>query len=122
MGKKKLNLWFQVRKKPDDLKFDCIVVDVEFHPKKDVIASGTIDGDIFLYVTLCSCHVCAFLPLESNKQSIRRKVGLVLFAILLLSPPFPKELARMASTQESFLQALLFRDGEQSRIDDFDAS
>ena len=34
--------------KPKDINFTDIVVDLQFHPEKDVIAAGTIEGDLFL--------------------------------------------------------------------------
>jgi len=34
--------------KPKDINFTDIVVDISFHPTKDVIASSTIEGDVFL--------------------------------------------------------------------------
>ena len=37
---------FQERDSPKDIKFDSIIVDVVFHPEKDVIVAGDIDGDI----------------------------------------------------------------------------
>ncbi|XP_067136859.1 WD repeat-containing protein 55 [Centruroides vittatus] len=36
-------------KAPDDIEFDDVVVDISLHPSKDVIAAGTMDGDIFVY-------------------------------------------------------------------------
>ena len=33
---------------PKDLKFDTIVVDLSFHPQKDVIACADIDGELAL--------------------------------------------------------------------------
>ena len=36
---------------PKDLTFSDIVVDIDFHPQKDVIAAGTIEGQVILYVS-----------------------------------------------------------------------
>lgn len=47
------NVLFQERAnpsmdKPKDINFTDIVVDISFHPAKDVIASSTIEGDVYL--------------------------------------------------------------------------
>ena len=41
---------FQIPEHPKDLNFSEIVVDIKFHPEKDVIAAGTIEGQVILYV------------------------------------------------------------------------
>ena len=43
-------LFFFQMSKPKDLNFSDIVVDIGFHPQKDVIAAGTIEGQVILYV------------------------------------------------------------------------
>jgi len=34
--------------KPKDISFEDMVIDVQFHPQKNVIATGSIEGDVFL--------------------------------------------------------------------------
>lgn len=46
----KTDFSFQNGNVPKDIKFDSIVVDLSFHPNKDIIAAGDIDGDITVYV------------------------------------------------------------------------
>lgn len=33
---------------PNDIKFETVLIDICFHPLNDVIAVGTIDGDIYM--------------------------------------------------------------------------
>lgn len=36
------------QQKPFQIKFDSIVLNVNFHPDKDVIAAGDIDGNVMM--------------------------------------------------------------------------
>ena len=37
---------------PKNITCDSVIVDIDFHPSKDVIAVGDLDGDVTVYVTL----------------------------------------------------------------------
>ena len=41
-----MSISFQDHDVPKDIHFDSIVVDLSFHPKKNILAAGDIDGDI----------------------------------------------------------------------------
>ena len=43
-----IKYFLQVQEQPKDLNFSEIVVDIDFHPGKDVIAAGTIEGQVSL--------------------------------------------------------------------------
>lgn len=47
---------FQILQQPKDLDFSEIVVDIDCHPTKDVIAVGTIEGQVILYVKAEAVH------------------------------------------------------------------
>ena len=35
---------------PKNITCDSVIVDIDFHPSKDVIAVGDLDGDVTVYV------------------------------------------------------------------------
>ena len=37
---------------PKNITCDSVIVDIDFHPSKDVIAIGDLDGDVTVYVSL----------------------------------------------------------------------
>ena len=37
---------------PKNITCDSVIVDIDFHPSKDVIAVGDLDGDVTVYVSL----------------------------------------------------------------------
>ncbi|XP_041061356.1 WD repeat-containing protein 55 [Carcharodon carcharias] len=51
----------RVRETPEDITFDAIVNTIAFHPTRDVIAAGDVDGDV--YVVSYSCE-------ESGNQEL----------------------------------------------------
>lgn len=46
---------------PKQIDFDCIIEDVCCHPSKDILAAGSIDGDITMSVAYSSPHECFVL-------------------------------------------------------------
>ncbi|KAL4230231.1 WD domain repeat-containing protein 55 [Mactra antiquata] len=57
--------------KPKDINFDDIVVDINFHPEKDVIASSSIEGDVFLHTYSTSSENNLLMKLSNHKKSCR---------------------------------------------------
>ncbi|XP_067882070.1 WD repeat-containing protein 55-like [Heterodontus francisci] len=43
----------RVRETPEDITFDAIVNTIAFHPTRDIIAAGDVDGDVYVYVFHC---------------------------------------------------------------------
>ncbi|KAJ8404553.1 hypothetical protein AAFF_G00338200 [Aldrovandia affinis] len=43
----------RVRETPEDIRFEAIVNTLAFHPTRDVLAAGDIDGDIYVYSYSC---------------------------------------------------------------------
>lgn len=58
-------------RKPHDITFDDIIVDVNFHPEKDVIASGSIEGDVFLHSYSATSENGELMKLSHHKKSCR---------------------------------------------------
>ncbi|KPP69765.1 WD repeat-containing protein 55-like [Scleropages formosus] len=44
----------RVRETPEDIRFEAIVNTVSFHPTRDILATGDIDGDIYVYSYSCT--------------------------------------------------------------------
>ncbi|XP_048851057.1 WD repeat-containing protein 55 [Brienomyrus brachyistius] len=44
----------RIRETPEDIKFDAIVNTLAFHPTRDILAAGDIDGDIYVYSYSCT--------------------------------------------------------------------
>ncbi|KAJ8348319.1 hypothetical protein SKAU_G00269080 [Synaphobranchus kaupii] len=44
----------RVRETPEDIRFEAIVNTLAFHPTRDVLAAGDIDGDIYVYSYSCT--------------------------------------------------------------------
>ncbi|XP_045203971.2 LOW QUALITY PROTEIN: WD repeat-containing protein 55-like [Mercenaria mercenaria] len=58
-------------RKPKDISFSDIVVDICFHPEKDVIASGTIEGDAYLHSYSTTSENSELMKLSHHKKSCR---------------------------------------------------
>ncbi|XP_028813754.1 WD repeat-containing protein 55 [Denticeps clupeoides] len=43
----------KTRETPEDITFEAIVNTLAFHPKKEILAAGDIDGDIYIYAYSC---------------------------------------------------------------------
>lgn len=56
---------------PKDLNFSEIVVDIKFHPEKDVIAAGTIEGQVILHSYSCTAENSELLTFNEHKKSCR---------------------------------------------------
>ncbi|XP_061104530.1 WD repeat-containing protein 55 isoform X2 [Conger conger] len=44
----------RVRETPEDIRFEAIVNTLAFHPTRDILAAGDIDGDIYVYSYSCT--------------------------------------------------------------------
>ncbi|MBN3297367.1 WDR55 protein, partial [Amia calva] len=44
----------KIRETPEDIQFDAIVNTVAFHPSRDILAAGDLDGDIYVYAYSCT--------------------------------------------------------------------
>ncbi|KAI4884395.1 hypothetical protein NFI96_011239, partial [Prochilodus magdalenae] len=44
----------KIRETPEDIKQEAIVNTLAFHPNRDILAAGDIDGDIFVYSYSCT--------------------------------------------------------------------
>lgn len=44
----------KIRETPEDIKLEAIVNTLAFHPDRDILAAGDIDGDIYLYSYSCT--------------------------------------------------------------------
>ncbi|KAJ8266118.1 hypothetical protein GJAV_G00126130 [Gymnothorax javanicus] len=44
----------RVRETPEDIRFEAIVNTIAFHPARDILAAGDIDGDIYVYSYSCT--------------------------------------------------------------------
>ncbi|KAK3577747.1 hypothetical protein CHS0354_015784 [Potamilus streckersoni] len=53
-------------KKPKDIELADIVIDVDFHPIKSIVAAGTIEGEIIVYSYSCD-------PAKENKELQKSK-------------------------------------------------
>lgn len=56
---------------PKDIKFDAIVVDLCFHPARNVIATGDIDGDIAIHSYATGEENHLLMKLTHHKKSCR---------------------------------------------------
>ncbi|KAM8974169.1 WD repeat-containing protein 55 [Pelodytes ibericus] len=43
----------RVRETPEDISFEAAVNTIAFHPSRDIIAAGDVDGDLFVYSFAC---------------------------------------------------------------------
>lgn len=59
------------RKKPKDILFDDIVIDVAFHPSKDVIASAHICGEVNVHSYSTTSENQNLMTLDHHKKSCR---------------------------------------------------
>ncbi|XP_078054177.1 WD repeat-containing protein 55 [Mustelus asterias] len=59
----------RVRETPEDVTFDAIVNTIAFHPTRDVIAAGDVDGDV--YVISYSCEESANQELWSSGHHLK---------------------------------------------------
>ncbi|XP_033741992.1 WD repeat-containing protein 55-like [Pecten maximus] len=57
--------------KPKDIKFDGVVVDICFHPIKDVIAAGDIDGEVSLHSYSSTGKNNTLMTFKNHKKSCR---------------------------------------------------
>ncbi|XP_021375127.1 WD repeat-containing protein 55-like [Mizuhopecten yessoensis] len=57
--------------KPKDIKFDGVVVDICFHPSKDVIAAGDIDGEVSLHSYSASRENSTLMSFKNHKKACR---------------------------------------------------
>ncbi|CAH1777728.1 unnamed protein product, partial [Owenia fusiformis] len=56
---------------PKDISFEDIVVDLDFHPQKDVIASGLIQGEVFIHSYSTSEKNHELMTLKHHKKACR---------------------------------------------------
>lgn len=56
---------------PKDLNFSEIVVDIDCHPEKDVIAAGTIEGQVILHSYSCTGENSELMTFSEHKKSCR---------------------------------------------------
>ncbi|XP_048774023.2 WD repeat-containing protein 55-like isoform X2 [Ostrea edulis] len=57
--------------KPKDLKFNDLVVDISFHPGRDVIAAGHIGGDVTIHTYSTTGENNELMTLEHHKKACR---------------------------------------------------
>ncbi|XP_076330623.1 WD repeat-containing protein 55 [Tachypleus tridentatus] len=61
----------KVSKAPVDINIDSIVVDISFHPARDAIAAGTIDGEVKIYSYSVHATNHELMTLDHHKKSCR---------------------------------------------------
>jgi len=45
----------------DDINYDCQIFDIAFHPSRNIVAAGLIDGHVRMYAELIQCTTLIIL-------------------------------------------------------------
>ncbi|XP_053320137.1 WD repeat-containing protein 55 [Spea bombifrons] len=111
----------RVRETPEDISFEAAVNAIAFHPSRDIVAAGDVDGDVFVYSYSClengnkelwssghhlkSCRDVAFTSDGQNLFTVSKDKS-----IHILNVEEGKLIKRISKAHDTSLNSLLLID------------